>query len=292
MSVNILRSDGGDALPDRGIHAVNTGPFADETTGGSRGDARCLKVPDESLSVRELMRRRVLEEVAESNADTSGLSPVGSAARYRSRPVEVSVAGQARPYRSDQGAEGCRQGHREDALGPNPMSRPAVPSPAGADGCGAAAPSRLSSIAGCGDSAYSVERGRSGVRWCGRGMARPVGPAGGHRRTGAGRLRQPLGEANATVMAWRDWRGRHRIVQPFKRAHCEVCVLTAAEVPSFRRAFRSTTSVPCFSGGAVVDPAFLPFEAGGLLVVVPSMAIMPAYGTAITDDALTPQLTK
>ena len=42
----------------------------------------------------------------------------------------------------------------------------------------------------------------------------------------------------------------------------------------------------------MVDPAFLPFEAGGLLVVVPSMAIMPAYGTAITDDALTPQLTK
>ncbi|MGW1784281.1 hypothetical protein ACWCQQ_35005 [Streptomyces sp. NPDC002143] len=42
--------------------------FVDETTSGSRGDGWGLEIAEERLTVRELIRRRVFQEVAEFNA--------------------------------------------------------------------------------------------------------------------------------------------------------------------------------------------------------------------------------
>ncbi len=47
--------------------------FVDETTSGARGEAWELAVAEERLSVRELIRRRVFQEVAEYNARTGGV---------------------------------------------------------------------------------------------------------------------------------------------------------------------------------------------------------------------------
>jgi hypothetical protein len=44
--------------------------FVDETTSGSRSDGWGLEIAEERLSVRELIRRRVFQEVAEYNART------------------------------------------------------------------------------------------------------------------------------------------------------------------------------------------------------------------------------
>ncbi|MFG1669729.1 hypothetical protein [Streptomyces sp. Y7] len=44
--------------------------FVDETTSGSRGDGWGLEIAEERLTVRELIRRRVFQEVAEYNART------------------------------------------------------------------------------------------------------------------------------------------------------------------------------------------------------------------------------
>ncbi|MGC0329941.1 hypothetical protein RKD23_002931 [Streptomyces sp. SAI-170] len=44
--------------------------FVDETTSGSRSEGRPLEVAEERLGARELIRRRVFEEVAEYNART------------------------------------------------------------------------------------------------------------------------------------------------------------------------------------------------------------------------------
>ncbi|WP_405587823.1 hypothetical protein [Streptomyces sp. NBC_01092] len=44
--------------------------FVDETTSGSRGDGWGLEIAEERLAVRELIRRRVFQEVAEYNART------------------------------------------------------------------------------------------------------------------------------------------------------------------------------------------------------------------------------
>ncbi|MFI9099715.1 hypothetical protein ACIGXA_04255 [Streptomyces fildesensis] len=46
--------------------------FVDETTSGARRDAWGLEIAEERLSVRELIRRRVFQEVAEYNARRSG----------------------------------------------------------------------------------------------------------------------------------------------------------------------------------------------------------------------------
>ncbi|MDI5961992.1 hypothetical protein POF50_031630 [Streptomyces sp. SL13] len=42
--------------------------FVDETTSGSRDEAWALAVAEERLSLRELIRRRIFQEVAEFNA--------------------------------------------------------------------------------------------------------------------------------------------------------------------------------------------------------------------------------
>lgn len=42
--------------------------FVDETTSGSRSDGWALEIAEERLTVRELIRRRVFQEVAEYNA--------------------------------------------------------------------------------------------------------------------------------------------------------------------------------------------------------------------------------
>lgn len=42
--------------------------FVDETTAGERGDAWHLEIFEESLPLREVIRRRVFQEVAEHNA--------------------------------------------------------------------------------------------------------------------------------------------------------------------------------------------------------------------------------
>lgn len=44
--------------------------FVDETTSGSRGDGWGLEIAEERLTVAELIRRRVFQEVAEYNART------------------------------------------------------------------------------------------------------------------------------------------------------------------------------------------------------------------------------
>ncbi|WP_420035236.1 hypothetical protein ACN2WE_25255 [Streptomyces sp. cg28] len=45
--------------------------FVDETTAGDRGTAFGLEIAEERLTVRELIRRRVFQEVSEFNARTS-----------------------------------------------------------------------------------------------------------------------------------------------------------------------------------------------------------------------------
>lgn len=47
--------------------------FVDETTAGERGTGWELEVAEERLAVRELIRRRVFQEVAEYNARTPGV---------------------------------------------------------------------------------------------------------------------------------------------------------------------------------------------------------------------------
>lgn len=47
--------------------------FVDETTAGERGAGRRLEVAEERLTVRELIRRRVFQEVAEYNTRTPGV---------------------------------------------------------------------------------------------------------------------------------------------------------------------------------------------------------------------------
>lgn len=44
--------------------------FVDETTSGSRSDGWGLEIAEERIGVRELIRRRVFQEVAEYNART------------------------------------------------------------------------------------------------------------------------------------------------------------------------------------------------------------------------------
>ena len=47
---------------------MGTVTIADETTSGERGDAWLLDIGEERLTLRELIRRRVFQEVAEYNA--------------------------------------------------------------------------------------------------------------------------------------------------------------------------------------------------------------------------------
>lgn len=50
------------------VGRMGTVTFVDETTGGSRGDGWVLDVAEERLALRELIRRRVFQEVAEYHA--------------------------------------------------------------------------------------------------------------------------------------------------------------------------------------------------------------------------------
>lgn len=47
---------------------MTTVTFVDETTAGARDDAWALEILEERLSLRELIRRRIFQEVAEFNA--------------------------------------------------------------------------------------------------------------------------------------------------------------------------------------------------------------------------------
>jgi hypothetical protein len=47
--------------------------FVDETTSGGRSEGWGLEIAEERLTVRELIRRRVFQEVAEYNARTPGV---------------------------------------------------------------------------------------------------------------------------------------------------------------------------------------------------------------------------
>lgn len=47
--------------------------FVDETTSGERRDSWGLEIAEERLTLREVIRRRVFQEVAEYNADQSGV---------------------------------------------------------------------------------------------------------------------------------------------------------------------------------------------------------------------------
>jgi hypothetical protein len=47
---------------------MTTVTFVDETTAGTRDDAWALEILEERLSLRELIRRRIFQEVAEFNA--------------------------------------------------------------------------------------------------------------------------------------------------------------------------------------------------------------------------------
>lgn len=47
--------------------------FVDETTSGDRGAGWGIEIAEERLALRELIRRRVFQEVAEYNARTSGV---------------------------------------------------------------------------------------------------------------------------------------------------------------------------------------------------------------------------
>ncbi len=62
------------------------------------------------------------------------------------------------------------------------------------------------------------------------GSLRGVTDTQAHSAAGATvRLWHPIGRDVTEVLAWRSWLERHRITQPFKQAHREVYLLTAAE---------------------------------------------------------------
>ncbi len=50
---------------------MTTIAFVDETTAGDRGDVRHLEIFEERLPLREIIRRRIFQEVAEHNAKNS-----------------------------------------------------------------------------------------------------------------------------------------------------------------------------------------------------------------------------
>lgn len=54
------------------MRRVSTVIFLDETTGGPRADGCALEIFEERLTLRELIRRRVYQEVAEFNANPLG----------------------------------------------------------------------------------------------------------------------------------------------------------------------------------------------------------------------------
>ncbi|CAL9280898.1 hypothetical protein GCM10010385_17090 [Streptomyces geysiriensis] len=54
----------------RNVLGMATVTFVDETTSGDRGAAFGLEIAEERLTARELIRRRVFQEVAEFNART------------------------------------------------------------------------------------------------------------------------------------------------------------------------------------------------------------------------------
>lgn len=58
------------SVASRTVVAMGIVTFVDETTAGERRAARGLEIAEERLTVRELIRRRVFQEVAEYNART------------------------------------------------------------------------------------------------------------------------------------------------------------------------------------------------------------------------------
>jgi hypothetical protein len=54
------------------LRVMKTVTFVDETTAGARDDAWTLEVAEERLALREVIRRRVFQEVAEHNARAHG----------------------------------------------------------------------------------------------------------------------------------------------------------------------------------------------------------------------------
>jgi hypothetical protein len=72
---------------------MTTVAFVDETTGGERVAAWHLEIFEECLPLRELIRRRVFQEVAEHNAITPGV-----------------FRGVVRPRDTERVLNGCRSG--------------------------------------------------------------------------------------------------------------------------------------------------------------------------------------
>jgi hypothetical protein len=64
---------------------MTTVTFVDETTAGTRDDAWALEILEERLSLRELVRRRIFQEVAEFNArlDDPDRSAAGAETLFR-----------------------------------------------------------------------------------------------------------------------------------------------------------------------------------------------------------------
>lgn len=58
------------SLGSRTVHGMGIVMFVDETTAGRRSDGWGLEIAEERLTVGELIRRRVFQEVAEYNART------------------------------------------------------------------------------------------------------------------------------------------------------------------------------------------------------------------------------
>ncbi|WP_330298187.1 hypothetical protein [Streptomyces sp. NBC_00503] len=64
--------------------------FVDETTAGGRGDGWGMEITEERLALRELIRRRIFQEVAEAKAARSRPAAAPAAAGSRLvRPAEA-----------------------------------------------------------------------------------------------------------------------------------------------------------------------------------------------------------
>ncbi|WP_104433323.1 hypothetical protein [Kineococcus xinjiangensis] len=78
--------------------------FVDETTSGQRSDAWGLEVFEETLSVRELIRRRIFQEVAEHHARR----PERFTGLVQPTATERAVNGERAPRRIDPEAQFAR----------------------------------------------------------------------------------------------------------------------------------------------------------------------------------------
>ncbi|MCX4780574.1 hypothetical protein [Streptomyces sp. NBC_01264] len=74
--------------------------FVDETTAGGRGDGWGMEIAEERLALRELIRRRIFQEVAEGGAAQSGAAATAAGSRLvrpaaADRPVDPQAQTEA-----------------------------------------------------------------------------------------------------------------------------------------------------------------------------------------------------